>query len=276
MNNLAVVYESSDQYADAVTLSDRGLELARKVGDRVWEEIFIFGPTSARVLLGRWDDALARELEGRAEGHADLALVTPLVLAECARGDIAGARSRLDLSAELKVSDDAQARYGYLFAEAHVLRAEGRPTDALAALEPVFAGGFGITFLTMKLSLVEALEAAFALGDTGAVQEQLDRLEALRPGERPVLLEAHVHRFRAKLAGDEAGFRAAASLFRERSLEFWLAVTLLEHGEHLAEQNRGTEARRLLTEAREIFARLGAAPWLERAAETDAEAEVVA
>jgi tetratricopeptide (TPR) repeat protein len=258
MNNLAVVYESSDQYVDAVTGSDRGLELARKVGDRVWEEIFIFGPTSARVLLGRWDEALAREREGRAEGHLDLTLLTPLVIAECGRGDIAGARRRLDECAELKVSDDAQARFGYLLAEAYVLRAEGRPRDALATLEPVLAGGFGITFLTMKLSLVEALEAAFALGDAGAVQERLDWLEALRPGERPVLLEAHAHRFRAKLTGDEAGYRAAAALFRERSLDFWLAVTLLEHGEAAGRET-------LVAEASEIFERLGAKPWLERA-----------
>ena len=276
MNNLAVVYESSDQYADAVTISDRGLELARKVGDRVWEEIMILGPISALVLLGRWDEALARELEGRAEGHADLGLLTPLVLAECGRGDIAGARSRLDESAELKVSDDAQARYGYLLAEAHVLRAEGKSKEALTAVEPVIAGGFGITNLTMKLSIVEALEAAFALGDAGAVQEQLDRLEALRPGERPVLLEAHAHRFRAKLTGDEAGYRAAVTLFRELSLDFWLAVTLLEHGEQLAEQNGGAGAARLIAEAREIFERLGATPWIERAAAFGFEAEVVA
>jgi class 3 adenylate cyclase len=276
MNNLAVVYESNDQYADAVAISDRGLELARRVGDRVWEEIFLLGPISALVLLGPWDAALARELESRAQGHADLALPMHLVVVECARGDIAGARSRLDLSAELKVSDDAQARFGYLFAEAHVLRAEGRPREALDAVEPVLASEFGITFLTMKLGIVEALEAAFALGDAAGVQEQLDRIEALRPGERPALLEAHAHRFRAKLTGDEAGFRSAAALFRERSLEFWLAVTLLEHGEQLAERNGGAGAARLVAEAREIFERLGATPWLERAAATDVAAEVVA
>jgi class 3 adenylate cyclase/tetratricopeptide (TPR) repeat protein len=269
MNNLAVNHESSDQYADAVAVSDRGLELARKVGDRIWEAGFLLGPISSLVLLGRWDEALAREAEcGRSEPE-EWALVLPLVLAECARGDIARARSRLDEHTELKVSDDVQARYGYLFAEAHVLRAEGRPAEALSALEPVLAGGFGVTFLTMKLSLVEALEAAFALGDEAGVQEQLERIEALRPGERPHLLEAHAHRLRAKLTGDEAGYRAAAALFRERSLDFWLAVTLLEHGE-------AVEREPLIEEAREIFERLGATPWLERAAATGVGAEVVA
>jgi hypothetical protein len=73
-----------------------------------------------------------------------------------------------------------------------------------------------------------------------------------------VLLEAHAHRFRAKLTGDEAGYRAAAALFRERSLDFWLAVTLLEHGEAAGRET-------LVAEASEIFERLGAKPWLERA-----------
>ena len=45
-NNLAVNHESRDRYRDAVDTSDRGLELARHVGDRVWEEIFLYGPIS--------------------------------------------------------------------------------------------------------------------------------------------------------------------------------------------------------------------------------------
>ena len=72
MNNLAVVHESSDQYAEAAAISDRGLELARRVGDRVWEELFLLGPISALVLLGRWDAALAREIDAAAEAFQDL------------------------------------------------------------------------------------------------------------------------------------------------------------------------------------------------------------
>ena len=46
-------------------------------------------------------------------------------------------------------------------------------------------------------------------------------------------------------------------------MPFWLAVTLLEHGEWLVAQ-AGGEAEPLLAEARAIFEQLGAAPWLER------------
>ena len=45
---------------------------------------------------------------------------------------------------------------------------------------------------------------------------------------------------------------------------FWLAVALLEHGEWLVAQGRAEEAESLLAEAREIFERLEARPWLER------------
>jgi class 3 adenylate cyclase/tetratricopeptide (TPR) repeat protein len=275
MNNLAVIYESADQFADAFDMSNRGLELARRVGDRVWEEIFLLGPISALVLLGRWDAALARATEVGATS-TEQALLTHLVAIDCARGDLAGARGRLETQADLKVSDDPQARNGYIFADAHVLRAEGKPREALAAADQVIDAGLGSTFLTTKLGRVEALESAFALGDTVRLQEAIDEIDALRPGERPPMLEAHAHRFRAKLTNDEAGYRAAAALFRERSLEFWLAVTLLEHGESLAERSRVAEAEPLLTEAREIFERLEATPWIERAAATGVEVQVVA
>ena len=63
---------------------------------------------------------------------------------------------------------------------------------------------------------------------------------------------------------EEAGFKTAAGGFREYNFPFWLAVTELEHGEWLAEHGRGAEAGPLLAEAREIFERLEAMPWIER------------
>jgi hypothetical protein len=53
-------------------------------------------------------------------------------------------------------------------------------------------------------------------------------------------------------------------LFREFGFVFYLAVTQLEHGEWLVGEGRDTEAEPLLSEARETFERLRAAPWLER------------
>ena len=57
-------------------------------------------------------------------------------------------------------------------------------------------------------------------------------------------------------------------------MPFWLALTELEHAESLSAQGRASEAEALLAEAREIFARLEATPWLERAAGREPEASV--
>ena len=59
------------------------------------------------------------------------------------------------------------------------------------------------------------------------------------------------------MSNDAAGFKAAAAGFREYDIPFWLAVTLLEHGELTGDPA-------LLDEARGIFEELKATPRLER------------
>ena len=222
-------------------------------------------------MLGRWDEALARlaEFESLGGTAIDATLTSPVIEIFCGRGDVAAARAWLVDNALIRTGDeDIQVRAGYLLAEAQVLRAEGRLREALETAERglEILGTLGITYLTIKLSLVESLEAAFALGEYDKVRERLTLVDELRPGERPPLLEAHAHRFRGKLAADEGEFVTAAASFRELSLRFWLAVTLLEHGELLTEDGRADEASPLLAEARQIFEELGAQPWLERLA----------
>jgi tetratricopeptide (TPR) repeat protein len=276
-NNLAVILESSDSYAEAIELTERALELARRVGDRVWENLFIGGPISGLTMLGRWDEALVRKAEFESRGGLDIdsALSFPAIEIFCARGDLVEARAWFDEQSEIaKGDEDVQVRGGNLLAEAQVLRAEGKPRDALRAAEEVlgFTGTLGITFLTVKLALVEGLESAFTLGDAQKTGELLALVDELRPGECPPLLAAHAHRFRGKLAGDESEFAAAEGRFRELSLRFYLAITLLEHAELIDEQGSRDEAALLLSEARAIFEELGARPWLDR---VDLRAEVL-
>ena len=52
--------------------------------------------------------------------------------------------------------------------------------------------------------------------------------------------------------------------YEDAGIPFWMAVTLLEYAEWLADQGRADDATASLTEAREIFERLQARPWLER------------
>ena len=159
--------------------------------------------------------------------------------------------------------------------EARVLRARGRPADALAAAERGLELNSELSFMStpMKASFVEALEAALALGDLGKADELLASVESLQPGALTPSLRAHRARFRARLDatlgredGVDGNFRSAAAIFREFSFAFYLAVTQLEHAEWLAGMGRHSEAEPLLAEARETFELLGARPWLERAA----------
>ena len=60
------------------------------------------------------------------------------------------------------------------------------------------------------------------------------------------------------------------------SLPFWLAVTLLEEGEWLHGEHRFGDAATLLGESRDIFQRLGATRWLERASKLASSEQLAA
>ncbi len=272
-NNLAVVFESRDRYVEALATTERGIEFARRIGDRVSEGSMLAGQISTLVLLGRWDEALEHAAELEASGLLGVttrSLLLHLVEIDCWRGQPGQARARLD--GHTASGEDIQIRSAFALHEAMVLRAEGNARAALEAIERELAqilDELGVTFLTVKLTLVEALEAAFELGDVSKVEELLEIIERLRPGERPPLLAAHAARFGARFATTpaqaEAGFSRAAELFDEMGVVFWRAVTQLEHAEWLMEQARAEEAEPLLAEARQVFERLEAMPWLERA-----------
>src|SRR5262249_46690620 len=122
-----------------------------------------------------------------------------------------------------------------------------------------------------KVALGIGLSAALELGRLDELEGLLARIDAMSPGERAPSLQAQAARYRAGMAAArgehgsvEQGFKTAEAIFREHGLTFPLAQTELEHGEWLVGQGRIDEAEPLLTEAREIFERLEAAPWLER------------
>jgi class 3 adenylate cyclase/tetratricopeptide (TPR) repeat protein len=267
-----------DRYEDAVEQLRLGLALARKVGSRIFEWRLISELTYALSLTGRWEEAasLAGEIpqDEPASGVAGAgALLGSLPELHVAQGKPGEARKLLARSAALEASADVQDRALHAAAKAIVLDAEGRHADALAAGEAAFQAweALGAANQSVKAGFVWAVEAAFALADLGKVEELLVAVEQLPPGQRPPFLQAQAMRMRARLVaargerdGVEAGFRAAAGMFRELGIPFWLAVTLLEYGEWLAKDEDARRAEPLITEARAIFERLGAQPWLER------------
>jgi tetratricopeptide (TPR) repeat protein len=276
LNNVAAQAGNADRWAEVIELSRQGLELARRVGDRLWEQSFQSGDLEEHVNLGRWDEAEERARQLRPDaGLPEYLRISALNLVPMRvwRGELDEARHLLEAFPEAESSEDVQTRTAYRRSESQVLRAEGRLPEALAAGEEAFSARveFGIQAGIVKEGLVQALEAAFDLGDEGKMDELLGHIEALRPGEVTPYLRTQGARFAAKLAARrgesdrvESGFAAAVAGFRELSMPFHVAVTQLELGEWLVSSDRAEEARGLFTEAREVFERLRARPWIEQ------------
>jgi class 3 adenylate cyclase len=276
--NLAVLLQDSDRHLEVLELVGEIEAQARQLGNREQLALARLGTISSLFLLGRWDEALARadeaeQLQARDWARSEL---VELVGVRCEQGDLPAGEN---LMRGYEWARDAeQTEYKSLFTatEARLHRAQGRPAEALAISERGLAlrGELPMTNTGIKRNVIEALEAAFALGDLAKVEELLGVIETLRPGELTPFLRGHRARFRARLdahlgrvEGVDKSFRSAGAVFREFGFAFYLAVTELEHAEWLAAQDRGEEAQPLLNEARQAFEQLQATPWIERAAQ---------
>jgi tetratricopeptide (TPR) repeat protein len=287
-SNLADAAFRHDRYTEALETTQQALVHARKMGDRRHELFALTELTYPLFMTGRWADALATfeeipEEQVRIYFTLDTPLTSILEI-HIHRGELQQARELLDLYRHVESSSDVQDRSIYSGARAALLRTEGRHADALRAGEAAFAAASELTagFQSVKQGFVEAVEAALALGERGRARELLLVVESMPPGLRPPYLGAQASRLRARLAdaegaGDasESGFKAAAAVFREYGVPFWLGVTLLEHGEWLLAQGRRNDAEPLLAEASEIFQGLEARPWIARVAKARGE-ELVA
>jgi predicted ATPase/class 3 adenylate cyclase len=274
--NVAALASQQDRLEEVMQWTNPSLELARKVGDRLWEINALTGPIPDLIYLGQWDQAIESADEvtvdsGTPEGVLmNLVMLAPL---HVYRGDLDWARQALTLMPQGDSARDVQARAVFQAARSPLLRAEGRSAEALAAGEDAYAAGreIGLQHQAVKEGLVQALESAFALEDLAKAEELLGSIEGLRPGELTPYFQAQGSRFGARLGvvrGDPdragSGFEAAERQFRDLSMPFLLAVTQLEHGEWLVSRGRSADAEPLLSEARATFERLKARPWLER------------
>jgi tetratricopeptide (TPR) repeat protein len=279
--NLAdAVLSNGDRYEESAEIVQQGLAHARKVGNRYWEWSFLgFGyPFYA---LGAWDDVLAMRdgLPHEDWTRARLAYGTVVCSAVpvCVhRGLLDEAKQMVAAVAEFEGSGDVQERCYYGVAKANLLLAEGDRAGALQVAESVFAerDSMGLTHDAVKESFALAVQAALELDRLDTGDQLLAMVERLPTGLRPQFLNAQVARFRAHLAAREGEaeeaerlFKGAGGLLQELAVPFHLAVTRLEHAEWLTGQGRIEEARPLVLEAREIFERLEAAPWVERLAQ---------
>jgi tetratricopeptide (TPR) repeat protein len=275
-NNLIVFLYDADRYPEALALSEEIATHARQRGDREQLAVGRLIAISALGALGRWQDAVARldeadQLRASARARSELTEAVP-VLVE--RGELARAQALLHAHGDDRDSEQADTAAAFAGIEAQLLRAQGRPHEALAAARRGLAlrGDLGITNFYVKRCVVEALEAALALDERDTARELLTSVAGLHPGERTPSLEGHATRLRARLDAREgrteqveAQLAGAEAVFREHGLVFSLAVTQLEHAEWLVESGRAGEAAALLAEATDVFVQLGAQPWVERA-----------
>jgi class 3 adenylate cyclase len=266
-NNLGAYLWVAGQWHAFIGIAERALELARRVGDRRWESSFIGGPAAGMMMLGNWDEALDRAAAAEELAVTEFArgLLFQLTPIYAHRGDLDRMRELLAANESMGRSENASWNAAYAMTEALLHSAEGRPDEALAAVDRALAlrnqmaGGQGIVrFL--------ALEAAGKLADEDKLRELLAAVDELHAGERGAYLRAQQARFRARLpeTDAESELRKSEQLFVESEMPFYVAVTRLERGEQLLAQGRADEARPLLEEARSTFDQLGARPWLER------------
>ncbi len=273
-NNLGDLLDRRDRYEEAIELHRSGVALARKAGHRMNEWNLIGELSYCLSRTGEWAEALELAVEVPDDRLKHSAAGNTMMDIAAARGDTTEARRVLSLVADLEGSVDVQERSAHATLSATLLRTEGRHEEALVASQEALVSlellGAGVS-ADAKNALGEGLEAALQLGRLETVEELLGRIEAIPSGKRPPFLWAQSARYRARLAGVrgehgavEQGFKTAAAIFREHGLTFHLAVTELEHGEWLTGQGCDDDARPLLAEAREVFERLEAGPWLER------------
>jgi class 3 adenylate cyclase/predicted ATPase len=275
--NLGDTLGHGDRYEEAAEHVRNGVALARRVGNRYWEWSLL-GQVYPLFALGRWDDLLASiaELPQEKWFEARQAFGTTVsvgAVVNAHRGNLEEAGRIVTLFEAMGHSADVQERASYACGRAVLVQAQGNSADALRlandALEAARAMGYTQEYV--KEAFVVAVQAAFELDDLAGVEERLTTVEGLPPGRSSQFLQAHVRRFRARLAAKRGKpervddlFKGAIGLFRELSIPFYLAVTELEHGEWLAAEGRAEEADPLLAEAHSIFERLDASPWLAR------------
>jgi tetratricopeptide (TPR) repeat protein len=196
-------------------------------------------------------------------------MLLPLVRILLERGQ--GDEARVFVSSHPATSTDRQTQAAYLLVTAWLHAAEGQPREALAAAEASLEQWRALDqFHYVTEALAQAADSAFELGDLEHVEALIVTAENFPLIRRRPYLDAQTARLRAKLAGRrgepaDEGFADATRRLRELEMPYWTAVTLVDHAEYETLVGHGDAAETLLAEAREIFERLRAEPWLKRA-----------
>jgi tetratricopeptide (TPR) repeat protein len=275
-NNLGELLVGRDRLEESLDHYEQGLALARRTGNSLWQNLILESIPYPLFMLGRWDEALERanELPEWAGALELSALLTTIPTICVNRGDAETLeRVRNIALSAVEDSGDVQKEGGRAALMAVVDRAEGKTDRALTNAKEAFRAGLemGTDSPLVRIGFIEAVDASIGLGKLAEAEELIGTIDGLRPSEVWPSLRALRDRAEGRLlaARDETGgvdeaFHAAEACFRGVGIPYWLGGTLIEHGEWLAAHDRSAEARVLFDEARAIFERLGAIPWLAR------------
>jgi tetratricopeptide (TPR) repeat protein len=278
--NLATTLEEEDRIEPSLEMYEQAEGLMQRLGDRPGAASARLNRIQGLLELGRWDEVDAMFTE-YLEADADElgSRMSPGAVAVNAawlyvlRGDAAAARRLVEQIAPLVAQAQLEMRAQHDAARAAVANADGDHVMALSTAEPTLRACIDESFpVIMRVALIEAVEAAFVLGQTAKVVELLQLVRNnFRPGRQPSI-DAHILRWDARMAAelgdnDRAGsnFSAAIDAFARLQRPFWLAVTRCELGEWLVDQGRQTDAQEQLASARTTFEQLRATPWVQRA-----------
>jgi tetratricopeptide (TPR) repeat protein len=262
---LAAVALERDRLVEAVNEVDEGLLLARERGDRASERDLLSQGVTPLVGLGRWDEALPI-----AEGLINTGDDISAIAAACFVSQIACARGLNELLGRCRElaegsldSDYVDARVCAGLILGRIAIEDGQPHDGLGRvsglLEEMSTGG---EFRVESYAL--CAEAAIELGDDAAIERLVQFADSLPPARATPLLRATRLRLtaeQARRADDETRARAdadeACAILEDVGAKPLLARTLLERA-------RSGQDMAALAQARDIYAQLGAARWLER------------
>ena len=142
-NNLMIALWATERAEEAEALRIEALELARSRGNVNYTTWFASGRIPILQQDGEWDEAfqLAEDIGPRVEVNQGNPALARCVLAEMAleRDDRDSAAAELDLvcpGLEIETATDFQQRSLVTFRETLRARADGRPDDILAMVEP--------------------------------------------------------------------------------------------------------------------------------------------
>jgi class 3 adenylate cyclase/tetratricopeptide (TPR) repeat protein len=277
---LATTLEEEDRLEPSLELYEQGEGFLQRLGDHPNAVGTRLNRIQGLLELGRWDEVQAmfnEYLEADADELGSRlwpgAVAVNAAWLYVLRGDAAAARRLVEQCSPLVAHAQLEMRVQCDAPRAAVANAEGDHVNALATAESTLRSCIDESFpVGMRSALIEAVEAAFSLGQVSKVVELMQLVrDHFRLGRQPSV-DAHFLRWEARLAaerddaeGAASKYSAAIDAFARLQRPFWLAVSRCELGEWLLARGRDAEAQEQLGHARATFEQLRATPWAQRA-----------